>query len=216
MDTCDKDVQLPPAHALDYEALLSAARAESIVNVSAFLRKHLPSHWRDLYVSTVARPTNFARFDRGNFEYFCDLYSELEVTGEVAYDQTIQNRVIAVLGTSTNVSKPRGARMRFWFWSAEEFVAANRDRGHFIAHSIGGGLDVNVFWQDRDLNRGWSSQRKVFRQMETYCYDHPGIFCFSRPIYADGSSVPRWLEFGILRDDGSLWVEAFDNLPQVG
>jgi hypothetical protein len=131
MDACDKDVQLPPAHVLDYKALLSAARAESIVNVSAFLRTHLPSHWRDLYVSTVARPTNFVRFDCGNFEYFCDLYSELEVTGEVAYDQTIQNRVIAVLGTSTKVGRPRGARMRFWFWTAEEFVAANRDRGHF-------------------------------------------------------------------------------------
>jgi hypothetical protein len=142
MDTFDNLVLLPSAHVLDYEALLCDAKAEGVINISAFLRTRLPSHWRDLYVSAVARPTNIVRFDCGNFEYFCDLYSELEVTGEVAYDQTVQNRVIAVLGTSTNVGRPRGARMTFWFWSAEEFIAANRDRGHFIAHSIGGGLDV--------------------------------------------------------------------------
>ena len=51
--------------------------------------------------------------------------------------------------------------------------------------------------------------------METYCYENPGTFCFSRPIYTDGSSVPRLLEFGVLKDDGNLWVEVFDNLPQV-
>src|SRR5215510_664166 len=84
--------------------------------------------------------------------------------------------------STANVSTSRGARMKGWFWSTEEFVSANRDRGHFIAHSIGGGLDVNVFWQDRDLNRGWSPEGKIFRQMETYCQEHPGTFCFSRPI----------------------------------
>ena len=80
-----------------------------------------------------------------------------------------------------------------------------------MAHAIGGGLEVNVFSQDRDLNRGRSEQGKLYREMEKYCYTHPGTFCFSRPVYADGSSVPRWLEFGLLRDDGSLWVEVFDN-----
>jgi hypothetical protein len=215
MDTLDNDALLPTAHALDYEALFWDAQAEGVINISAFLRTRLPSHWRDLYVSAVTRPTNIVRFDCGNFEYFCDLYSELEVTGEIPSDQTIQNRVVAVLGTSICVGKPRGARIRGWFWSAEEFIAANRDRGHFIAHSIGGGLDVNVFWQDRELNRGWSPQGKVFRHMETYCLDRAGTFCFSRPIYVDGSSVPRWLEFGVLKDDGNLWVEMFDNLPQA-
>jgi len=73
---------------------------------------------------------------------------------------------------------------------------------------------LNVFSQDRHLNRGWSSQGKTYREMERHCQDHPGTFCFSRPIYADGSSVPRWIEFGILKKDESLWVEVFDNLPQ--
>jgi hypothetical protein len=36
-------------------------------------------------------------------------------------------------------------------------------------------------------------------------------FNFLRPVYADGSSVPRWLEFGLLKADQTLWVEVFDN-----
>ena len=80
-----------------------------------------------------------------------------------------------------------------------------------MARSIGGGLDVNVFLQERNLNRGWSPQGKVYRQMERYCAEQPGTFCFSRPIYTDGSSIPRWLEFGLLRTDRTLWVEVFDN-----
>ena len=79
------------------------------------------------------------------------------------------------------------------------------------SHCIGGGLDVNLFSQERRLNRGWSPQGKTYRQMETYCYEQPGTFCFSRPIYVDGSSVPRWLEFGLLKTDQTLWVETFEN-----
>jgi len=81
-----------------------------------------------------------------------------------------------------------------------------------MAHSIGGGLDVNLFSQERQLNRGWSQQGKIYRQMEKYCYEQEGTFCFSRPVYADGSNVPRWLvEFGVLKTDATLWVEVFEN-----
>jgi len=33
----------------------------------------------------------------------------------------------------------------------------------------------------------------------------------SRPVYADGSIVQRWLEFGLLKADQTVWVEVFDN-----
>ena len=80
-----------------------------------------------------------------------------------------------------------------------------------MAHSIGGGFDVNLFSQERRLNRGWSARGKIYRQMEKYCHHHEGAFCFSRPIYTDASSVPRWLEFGVLKTDDTLWVEVFEN-----
>jgi hypothetical protein len=37
------------------------------------------------------------------------------------------------------------------------------------------------------------------------------LSCFSHPIYENGSNVPRWLEFGLLKDDETLWVEVFEN-----
>jgi hypothetical protein len=203
---------LPSKYTIDYAALMFSARTVSGANIALFLQANLPRTWRDAYVTTVAHPTNIVRCRSRTFEYLCDLYSRLEVTGEVPYDQTIEDRVVAVLGTSSRAEAPRDAnRMQDWDGPSEELVETVRDKGHFMAHCIGGGLSVNVFSQERSLNRGWSPQGKIYRQMETYCYEQPGTFCFSRPIYADGSSVPRWLEFGLLKADQTLWVEVFDN-----
>jgi hypothetical protein len=208
----NNDWMLPSQYAVDYEGLLTAARAESETNAAMILRERLPFKWRDLYVSTVTHPTNLVRFQFRTFEYICDHYSELEATGEVPYDQTIEDRVVAVLGISARADERRDAvRSRGWVGPPEEFLVTERDKGHFMAHCIGGGLDVNVFSQERCLNRGWSPQGKIYRQMENYCYAQPGTFCFSRPVYADGSSIPRWLEFGLLKADQTLWVEVFDN-----
>lgn len=66
-------------------------------------------------------------------------------------------------------------------------------------------------WQKRSINRGWSERGKVFRKMERYCFENKDVFCFNRPIYLDESSKPAMYEFGILKIDGSIWVEVFDN-----
>lgn len=206
------DCLLPSQYAVDYEELLAAARAESETNAALILREQLLFKWRDLYVATVAHVTNIVRFQFRTFEYIFDHYSGLEATGEVPYNQTIEDRVVGVLGTSARAEEMRDAsRVRGWVGPTEELLGTERDKGHFMAHCIGGGLDVNVFSQERRLNRGWSPQGRIYRQMETYCYEQPGTFCFSRPVYADGSSVPRWLEFGLLKADQTLWVEVFDN-----
>jgi len=197
---------------VDYEALLSAALAEGETNWASVLRERLLSQWCAVYVAAATHTTNIVTFQFRNFEYIFDHYSELEAKGEVPYDQTIQNRVVGVLGTSTRAEEKRHAnRIRGWAAPPADFVTGERDKGHFMAHCIGGGLDVNVFSQERRLNQGRSPQGKIYRQMERFCHQHPGTFCFSRPIYADGSSVPRWLEFGLLKNDETLWVEVFDN-----
>ena len=206
-------VILPARYAIDYEFLLCEARLEGTSQLAGCLRKHLLVQWHDSYIVAVGRPTNLVRFASRSFEYVFDLYSGLEATGEIPYDQTVEDRVVAVLGTSATTDEPRtGTRMRGWLGETGEIVGAVRDKGHFIAHCIGGGLDLNVFSQDRNLNRGWSAQGKTYRQMERYCQERPGTFCFARPIYSDNSSVPRWLEFGLLKEDETLWVETFDNV----
>ena len=148
-------------------------------------------------------------FRHRTFEYLCDLYSRLEETGAIPYDQTVQDRVVGVLGTSRKAADANNVRRGVIEVTTE--LTTQRDTGHFIARSFGGGLDLNLFSQERNLNRGWSQQGKIYRQMEQYCRAQVGTFCFSRPIYADGSCVPRWLEFGVLVANGEIWVEVFDN-----
>lgn len=201
---------LPSRHIIDYEATLSAARKQSRSNTEIIFQESLPTLWRDVYLSTITHEPNLVRFRHRTFEYICDLYSQLQVTGSEPYDQTIPDRVIGVFGTSSRAQECRNRR-RTKIELIEELEGTQRDDGHFMARSIGGDLDVNLFSQDRLLNRGWSSQGKIYRRMEKYCREQEGTFCFSRPIYCDGSNVPRWLEFGVLKSDGTLWVEVFDN-----
>jgi hypothetical protein len=177
-----------------------------------YLREQLPIQWRKVYVATTSHLSNIVRLRQGTFDYICDLYSGLEVLGEVSFDQRIQDRVIGVLGTSVPArASRRGSVPSSWLTLPEELSGFSRDNGHFMAHCIGGGLGVNVFSQNRDVNRGVSSEGKVYREMERYCCANPGTFCFSRPVYADTTNVPRWLEFGLIRQDASLWIEVFEN-----
>lgn len=116
----------------------------------------------------------------------------------------------------------------------------DRDVGHFIAHGIGGPPDINFFSQDRRLNRGWSEQGKEYRRIEAYAANHPGRLFFSRPVYADLSDIPAFLQLGVLlpnehalriqptephslvmldegRDDGfAWWLGWFDNRHHPG
>jgi len=203
---------LPPQFAIDYEAFRAGAATSDKSGLVHFLIEELPFKWRDLYVANTSHVTNIVRFHYGTFEYFYDFYSELEVNGEVPYSETIEDRVVGVIGTSTSTRDPRDpSRLRGWVGPTEEYIGKDRDKGHFMAHCIGGGLDVNVFSQLRSLNRGWSKEGKVYRQMEDYCYEHASTLCFSRPVYVDDTSAPRWLEFGVMKEDGRLWVEVFDN-----
>lgn len=84
------------------------------------------------------------------------------------------------------------------------------DRGHFVAHTAGGGLDLNLFPQLATLNRGRSQEGRLWRQMENYAAEHPGTPLFARPIYRDSSWRPAMIELGLLTD-GKLWSERFSN-----
>jgi hypothetical protein len=202
----------PPRLVIDYARLCRSAKADTIPALITYLREHLPMKWQQVYMATTSHAANIVRVERGTFEYFCDSYSGLEALGEVACDQRVRDRVIGVLGISGPMRRRRrGSFPNGWLELPEELDGSNRDKGHFVAHSIGGGLDVNVFSQNRYLNRGVSEQGKIYRQMEKYCYENPGTFCFSHPVYADTTSIPRWLEFGLIREDGNPWIEVFEN-----
>ncbi|MBI4649265.1 MAG: hypothetical protein HY738_22380 [Bacteroidia bacterium] len=201
----------------EYAKILAAMDNLGIDQVVKHLIDTLPFLWADIYQSQSERMTDICRIQYGSFEYIFDDYATLEKKGIVPVNPKIESRLIAAFGKSPPPKKQRDDyRLRGWVGKTETYFGNTWDKGHFIGHSIGGnvdGLEINVFLQRRDLNRGWSEAGKRFRKMEEYCFKHSGTFCFNRPIYFDQTSRPAFYEFGILKLSHELWVECFDNKP---
>ncbi len=123
----------------------------------------------------------------------------------------IEDRVVAVWGLSkaepaNTRDTSRMAGFLGGVWSA---TYPGRDRGHFFAHTMGGGTDINLFPQLASVNRGGE-----WRRMERYAAENPGTFCFIRPIYKGTSWTPSALEYGIyMLPPGAFrfWGNVFSN-----
>ena len=111
-------------------------------------------------------------------------------------EQSAEDRVVAVWGLSrAEPAESRDkSRMAGFLRGAWAGAYAGYDRGHFFAHTMGGGLDINLFPQIANVNRGGN-----WRKMEVECAGNPGTFCFIRPIYSNSSWKPTRLEYGIFR-----------------
>jgi hypothetical protein len=196
-----------------YDKLLSSVETLDAEAIIRFLSAELPSLWIEEYSEMTPRPAHIVAATFEGYQYLFDYYSIFDAGGAaVSHGRTGEDRLVAVFGLS---SPPRSARdrsrMRGWCGATEKSFGSAWDKGHFIAHSIGGGLAINVFQQRREVNRGWSEEGKLYRSMERYCSLNPGSFCFSRPFYENLTGCPSALEFGLLQTDGSLWVEHFKN-----
>lgn len=200
---------------IDYRELLSSLVPGPLETVIPQLSEELPYVWLDAYLAMMHRQINVVRFRHGTFEYIYDDYASLEASGAVPVDSCSEARLVAVSGCSNPAKRKRDdGRLKGWVGPTESTYGENWDKGHFIAHSIGGavdGVEVNVFVQRRDLNRGYSEEGRRYVEMEKYCKLHAGTFCFSRPIYTDQSARPTFIEYGILQDGPKFWVECFDN-----
>jgi hypothetical protein len=121
------------------------------------------------------------------------------------------DRVVAVWGCSRPPNGPRDrGRQGGFIPNPPTWSQAGRDRGHFVAHAAGAGMDMNLFPQAAGLNRGTSDQGKVWKAMERYVVTHPGTPLFVRPTYVDPTWIPATIDYGVLID-GSLWCERFRN-----
>ncbi len=203
-------------YSISYADVLTKAKKISPRDIVGYLRHRLPELWAGQYRESTGRPTNLVDVQLGSLMYIYDWYSGLEDLGIVASSsRKIEDRLVAVCGHSSVPTRAREkSRIRGWAGPTEESLGENRDKGHFIAHSMGGmvdGLEINFFSQLRPLNRGWSREGMQFRQMEAYCAAHPGTFCFNRPLYEDDSSCPSAFEFGFLRPQLVFDVSQFKN-----
>jgi hypothetical protein len=121
------------------------------------------------------------------------------------------DRLVAVWGHSRGPAERRDtSRQAGFIPSPAAWSEAGRDRGHFVAHAAGGGLDLNLFPQAARLNRGTSAAGKRWRAMERYLAANPGTPLFVRPAYVGPTWVPLTIDFGLVVE-GRLWWERFDN-----
>jgi hypothetical protein len=127
-------------------------------------------------------------------------------------NSNVEDRVVAVWGLSkAEPADTRDAgRMAGFLGHVWSTTYPGRDRGHFFAHTMGGGTDINLFPQLASVNRGGE-----WRRMERYAAGKPGTFCFIRPLYAGPSWTPSELEFGIFtlppNDPFKFWGNVFPN-----
>ena len=133
------------------------------------------------------------------------------------FDHSTERVTLAYAVSGKQLMKRDANRMR-GFPRVDVSIRANlkekaffADKGHFLGHASGGILDINLFPQRRELNRGWSAEGKRFRNMERYVAEHPGIFFYHRPLYDDETWIPESLEYGVLVEDSEWWVDTFRN-----
>jgi hypothetical protein len=207
---------------VNYEQILINATPDELDSIIRKMSEQLPHDWVDAYRLANRTHANVLRIKHDGFEYLFDHSSELVLRGEVAKEYAVEDRIVAVHGCS----RPPGERRRDGLMRKHplgpiDFIRAHSDisrgtvgtydKGHFIGHSLGGTLHLNLFPQATQINRGWSEEGKLYRRMERYCEKHPGTYCFSRPIYAGFSAHPKIIEFGVLKTDGKLWLAEFSN-----
>lgn len=157
--------------------------------------------WLTAYDAMCQHTPNVLEFSDHGFTFLFDLAQ--------VNDPDVDDRLVAAYGLSHPLPGKRDAvRIRGFLGGGLDIPGKGRfDKGH----ALGGGLDANLFPQRPELNRGRSEAGKLYRRMERHAATHPGRFVYTRLIYCDASWVPCALEYCVEREDGSLWIETFDN-----
>jgi hypothetical protein len=192
--------------AIDYAWMISRARPDQYEELVEYLIDELPYRWSEQYRLMIDHEPYILDVPDRGFNFLFDLTL-------AKYDKNDperpDDRVVAAYGRSRPAEAKRDAS-RIRGFGKLEGGRGPRDKGHFMAHSMGGSLDINIFPQHPDVNRGRGEYR-LYRKMERYAAAHPGTFVFSRPIYLDSGWVPHALEYGILLPEPRFWIERFPN-----
>jgi hypothetical protein len=161
------------------------------------LLKALPDLWCQSYEAMPGSSDDIVAVEQENYTHLFDLRAE---------------RVVVAFGLSTkNLIKRDASRMKGFLGKMSDRFLGRGDKGHIMSHGQGGGMDINLFPQRPDVNRGRSLSGKVYREMERYCAANTGSFCFSRLLYDEPSWVPFEIEYGVLYHPRQFRIERFTN-----
>lgn len=204
----------------DYKQIFEDRGIASVKEAYDFFNTEIIYNWTNLYKREclIAGDVTIQ-----NFQGFTFAFDQTVAVDPATACALPDPRVVAAFGIS-NISinfSNRAMMRKFWGPSNKAFTVFgdNYDKGHFIAHNSGGPIDINLFPQRRDINRGWSVDGKKYRSMERHVAENPGTLVFSRPIYNDFSCCPAFIEYGYYDTSNKLEVEVFpnknDSLPRV-
>ena len=189
---------------LDYEQLADA-HGVTAETWDRFVRTALIEPWLQAYRTGSPWCTDVMEIPQGALRYLFDAAPTMDGLDEG------DDRVVAVWGRSRRADGPRDrGRQAGFIRNPPSWSHRGRDRGHFVAHAAGGGMDMNFFPQAAGLNRGTTRQGSVWKAMERHAIEHPGTPLFVRPVYEDVTWVPAFIDFGLLVD-GRLRCERFTN-----
>lgn len=191
--------------AIPYDKILTDFPQTANSLIDSELISILEDVWLDRYRKASNHETNVLQFQDSGFTFLYDQTS--------ARNSGVEDRLVVGYGFSVHQDEKRDAsRIQGLLGGGLEISGKGTfDKGHVLAHSMGGGTSVNLFPQRPELNRGRSEAGKVYRRMERFAAEHPNTFVFSRLWYSDDSWVPSALEYGVLLPERRFWVEQFEN-----
>lgn len=193
---------------IDYAEAVGTATPDELAALIEFLLDELPYRWIDAYREMSKHEPNVLEVPDRGFTFLFDLACEVHPADDPT---SPHDRVVAAYGISKAPEAKRDASRMRGFGAKGTLSRRGLDKGHLMAHSMGGSLDINLIPQRAEVNRGRSPEGRRFREMERYAAAHPGTFVFCRPIYGDETWVPHALEYGVLLPEARLWVERFPN-----
>lgn len=196
----------------DYRKLITDAGIASCEEILNFFSIKIIELWVEMYYEESWLTGDITWQNFQGFTFGFDYSSNVE---EAPTSSLPDSRVIGAFGISNmNVNQNNRKIMRNYLGASTKAYAHfgnNFDKGHFIAHLSGGPIDINLFPQRRDVNRGWSTEGKKYRAMEKHIAANPGTFVFSRPVYNDFSCCPAFIEYGYYDTKNIFDVEVFPN-----
>jgi hypothetical protein len=198
---------------MDYAALLDGKEFLSAKELYQFFWDEVTAHWANEYEAAFPK---HGEITLQNFQGFAFLIDHVwpSVEAEDVNKELPETRVISFFGLSNTNVVEENKKRRVAGWGPTEFIfspyGGKYDKGHFMAHGFGGPVDVNLFPQRRDINRG-AKEVKRYREMERYVAANPGTLVFSRPIFQDLTECPYYLEYGYFDKELKLHVETFPN-----
>lgn len=196
---------------LDYARIVKDNDLKNTSDVMKFFVDFIADAWIDLYIDSAGYSGEITLQYYYKYAYIFDDTSTALNNG---YEEYSQPRVLGAFGISHGGVDQKNRKIMRGHPNASvvgsKLNGLKYDNGHFMSHLSGGSIDLNLFPQRRDVNRGWGEWKR-YREMERYVCNNPGTFAFSRPLYEDLTIVPCQLEYGYCDLRLNFIFETFPN-----